>query len=71
MTRWEYARLDLASISANETEVDLLNRAGESGWELVAITGNNTALLKRPLPPPPKARATTKPSSTATSSTGQ
>ena len=27
-------------------EIDLLNDAGQDGWELVAITDNNVALLK-------------------------
>jgi hypothetical protein len=71
MTRWEYTRLDLASIATRETEVAVLNLAGESGWELVAITFNNIAVLKRPVPPPAKARKATKPSSTHTSSTTQ
>ena len=70
MTSWEYARLDLSSIATGETDVEALNRAGESGWELVAITANNIAIFKRPLPAPAKTRAATKrPASTVTTST--
>jgi hypothetical protein len=72
MTHWEYVKLDLASISIRETEVEALNRAGENGWELVAITSNGIALMKRPLPPPLKTRTATKRStSTAASSAAQ
>jgi hypothetical protein len=72
MTPWEYLRLDLASILTRETEVDVLNQAGEIGWELVAITANNIAVFKRPLPPPAKTRAAAKRTvSTATTSTAQ
>jgi len=42
MTRWEYARLDLSPVSAKETDVDILNHAGENGWELIVITANNS-----------------------------
>ncbi|MBI5490350.1 MAG: hypothetical protein HY905_23640 [Deltaproteobacteria bacterium] len=31
---------------------DLLNEAGEQGWELVAITTEGTYCFKRPSPPP-------------------
>ena len=60
MMRWEYARLELNSLPIKESDVDVLNRAGEEGWELVAITGNNLAFFKRPVPPPLRVRATAK-----------
>jgi hypothetical protein len=50
MTRWEYCELDLAEISKKLREVDLLNRAGAQGWELITIRSPFRALMKRPLP---------------------
>ena len=49
MQRWEYTRIDLSSASARHDEIDFLTSAGTEGWELVAITVNNTAYLKRPV----------------------
>jgi len=49
MPKWEYDKLDLSSISAKVEDIDILNDAGRDGWELVAITGNNMAYLKRVL----------------------
>jgi hypothetical protein len=36
-------------------DIELLQEAGADGWELVAITSNNVAFLKRPLPAPARA----------------
>ena len=49
MHEWEYRIIDLANLSPNTTELNLLEGAGKDGWELVAITTNNIAYLKRPL----------------------
>lgn len=49
MTEWEYMKLDFNQISPKQDETDVLNRAGGEGWELVALTPNNLAYLKRPI----------------------
>jgi hypothetical protein len=49
MQQWEYTRIDLSSASARRDEIEILTSAGNQGWELVAITVNNTAYLKRPV----------------------
>jgi hypothetical protein len=49
MPQWEYSKRDLSEVPAKIDDVDLLNDAGRDGWELVAITANNIAYLKRPL----------------------
>jgi len=55
MPQWEYSRIDLSNIPARTNEVDLLDDAGRDGWELVGITANNVAYLKRPTGSPPAA----------------
>ena len=45
--RWEYLILDLAHLPEKASEVDLLNEAGEQGWELTTILSNKTAYLRR------------------------
>jgi len=49
MTQWEYRKLDLNTTSARSSEIDLLDDAGKEGWELIRITANNFAYLKRAL----------------------
>jgi len=44
---WEYKRLDLSDPPRGRTDVDVLNEAGYDGWELVALTTNHVAILKR------------------------
>jgi hypothetical protein len=39
--------LDLNDLPRKVRELALLNAAGEAGWELVAITDNRIAFLKR------------------------
>lgn len=58
MTEWEYRKIDLNNPSDEETDLDLLAKAGEEGLELVAITGNDIAYLKRPISKPPAKRKT-------------
>lgn len=48
MIRWQYMTIDLGARTRKESEVDLLNRAGEQGWELVGITPPLTAWMRRP-----------------------
>jgi hypothetical protein len=47
MARWEYLRLDLNDTPRRSDGIDMLNRAGSEGWQLVSATGNGLALLKR------------------------
>lgn len=47
MTRWEYCEIDLGETSKGLDELDMLNRAGAEGWELVAIRSPNRAMMKR------------------------
>ncbi len=49
MSEWEYRKIDLSQQGPRSDELDLLNAAGADGWELVGITSNNIAHLKRPL----------------------
>jgi hypothetical protein len=49
MANWEYSRLNLNDLPRETSELDLLNDAGEEGWELVFITSNHIAILKRSL----------------------
>jgi hypothetical protein len=57
MTKWEYSRIDLNTLSRSETELDALNHAGAQGWELVTINNCNIALFKRAVPAPKVSRA--------------
>jgi hypothetical protein len=50
MDKWEYTKLDLNQVSKGMASIDVLNEAGIQGWELVSITVNNQAILKRWLP---------------------
>jgi hypothetical protein len=47
MPRWEYRKIDLNDQPPKTDELHLLNDAGEDEWELVCITANNFAYLKR------------------------
>jgi hypothetical protein len=50
MPEWQYSTLDLNDLPRRTTVLDLLNDAGKDGWELVMITSNHIAYLKRPIP---------------------
>jgi hypothetical protein len=50
MPEWEYRKVDLNDPPREETDLDLLDKAGGEGWELVVITINNIAYLKRQVP---------------------
>jgi hypothetical protein len=47
MSQWEYRKIDLNNVPRKTDDIDFLNDAGEQGWELIAITPNNFAYLKR------------------------
>ena len=49
MQQWEYTKIDLGGASAKRSDTDILTSVGNEGWELVAITINNAAYLKRPV----------------------
>jgi hypothetical protein len=50
MPGWEYITLDLNDLPCNGDEIDILNDIGHEGWELVVITCNKIAYLKRMMP---------------------
>jgi hypothetical protein len=52
MVRWEYHALDLADLPGRVNEVEMLNKAGEDGWELIAIVANHVAYLRRQVDEP-------------------
>jgi hypothetical protein len=47
MPVWEYTTIDLNDLPPKVSELDLLDDAGTEGRELVVITPNNIAYLKR------------------------
>ena len=47
MAEWEYRKIDLNQQHPRRDDIDILNAAGADGWELVGITSNNMAYLKR------------------------
>jgi hypothetical protein len=62
MPQWEYSKIDLNNVPAKASDLDALDDAGKDGWELVGITANNVAYLKRRLEDPetqsqPRAKA--------------
>jgi len=57
--RWEYRAIQLNEAPRGDKDVSFLNDAGKEGWELVSITTNNIAYLKRQVvrPTAPSARS--------------
>jgi hypothetical protein len=49
---WEYTRVNLNEVPRKTDDIDVLNDAGKAGWELVTITANNIAFLKRQIGEP-------------------
>lgn len=47
MPQWEYRKISLIEAPSGGENIDILNDAGEEGWELVIITTDNVAYLKR------------------------
>jgi hypothetical protein len=45
-----------APLKSSQDDIALLNESAEDGWELVAITGNLQAYLKKPVPESAPAR---------------
>jgi hypothetical protein len=48
MRQWEYHKIDLNDLPRRTNDMDLLNDAGRNGWELVILSQNAIAYLKRP-----------------------
>ena len=57
MPEWEYTRINLNDGPRRSDDIDLLNDAGKEGWELVNITTNNIAFLKRQIAEPARPQA--------------
>jgi hypothetical protein len=57
MPEWEYSKIDLNDLPQKTHEIDLLNVAGGQGWELVLVTSNNIAYLRRALGEEAQARS--------------
>ena len=49
MPEWEYRKIDLGDLPREKTDLDFLAKAGDDGWELIAITIHNMAYLNRPI----------------------
>jgi Domain of unknown function (DUF4177) len=64
MSEWEYTTVSLNDRPSKTRPVDVLNDAGEEGWELVMITPNQIAYLKRQI-----AKRRARPSSSSASAT--
>jgi hypothetical protein len=47
MPAFEYEKINLNDIPRSGGDIELLDELGEDGWELVAITANHIAYLKR------------------------
>lgn len=56
MTKWEYLKISLLDLPRGADDVDVLNRSGVDGWELVAVTLAGIAYLKREIAAAPPTR---------------
>jgi hypothetical protein len=56
MPEFEYEKINLNYIPRRGDDIDLLDELGADGWELVAITANNIAYLKRRVGPAKRPR---------------
>jgi hypothetical protein len=56
MPQWEYRAIRLNGLPQDK-KLDVLNDAGEGGWELVGITADDVAYLKREVVKPGTALA--------------
>ena len=54
MKTWEYKIINVRSenYSMDPRRAEELNRLGDDGWELVSISNNNVAYMKRQHPEP-------------------
>ena len=71
MPQWDYRKINLNELPRKSDDIDVLSDAGEQEWELISITTNNIAYLKRQreeIAPteeaPPAARSTRRKAST-------
>jgi hypothetical protein len=68
MHEWEYSKVDLNDLPRKTEDIDLLNDAGAEGWEIITITPNMIAYLKRqierPTPAPSRSSSRAKVSQT-------
>jgi hypothetical protein len=63
MPQWEYSKIDLNNVPVKSSDLETLDDAGKDGWELVGITANNVAYLKRAIEDvtaPPRAKPATR-----------
>ncbi len=56
MPQWEYRKINLNDVPRRTDDIDLLLDAGHDDWELVVVTANNVAYLKRSIAPAAKPR---------------
>jgi len=47
MRQWEYQKLNLNEVRRRTDDIDALREAGKDGWDLVSISHNSIACLKR------------------------
>jgi hypothetical protein len=52
MPEWEYININLTDLPFKPGVIAVLNDVGKDGWELVVITSNNIAYLKRQIRKP-------------------
>jgi len=45
--QWEYRKIDFDGDDRNDDDLELLSEVGRSGWELIIVTPNRVAYLKR------------------------
>ena len=48
---WEYCKINLTASNHGMDDIQVLNATGEQGWELVHISTEHVAYLKRPIEP--------------------
>jgi hypothetical protein len=68
VSEWEYSRINLNEVPRRADDIDALNDAGKEGWELVTITTNNVAFLRRPIGEPARPQPTRRKAATARAS---
>jgi hypothetical protein len=69
MPQWEYCKIDLNDLAGKIEDIDLLNDAGVAGWELVSITLNSVAFLKRLVPQSAAVKSTSRRAAMSTAGT--
>jgi hypothetical protein len=67
MPQWEHLTVDLNNVPTKSSDIELLDTLGQERWELVTITPNKVAYLKRmvEVPAAPKKRTTRTPGAAA------